>query len=573
MSEPIDAGGAVAPPPEHRRTLRVGIMGNGRRFPAWQAEALRALAEIPQVELALLIVRGDATPRRSRLAVLRDRRHLLWTLFNKGYIERRSQASRSTDMTVELASVPELRCRTHPVGRYRERFDDADMAVIADHRLDVILRFGFGILTGDILSCARYGVWSFHHGDERRFRGQPPAFWEMMEGEPVVGVILQRLTERLDGGTVLHRGCLKVTGHSYRRTRDDAFFGGSDFPSIVVRQILNDDTAAVSAAPSVTDAPVRRSPTNLAMLRFLARQAAAFVTSQVSGVARSAKWSVGIADTPIWSLLAEPLPAVTWMAEQGRSRYLADPFPDPTGRSDMVLVEDYDYDTHRGVISAVDMTGNERPRTVLDAGVHALYPYLFHHDGAIYCMPETYQAEQVRLYRAVSFPDRWELVATPLTGIRALDPTAIQFEDRWWLFCSLEGAYRNIKLHVFHAAEPCGPWLPHALNPVKTDVRSSRPAGTPFIHDGHLYRPSQDGSVSYGGGVTINRIDELTPQRFAETTVARIAPPDTGPYRQGIHTISAHGDRTVVDGRRDLLIPAGFRREMSGRLRRLLPGR
>jgi hypothetical protein len=560
--------------PDQDRTILIGVMCNGRRFPAWQADALRALLEIPQAEMALLMVRDEsAAPGRSKLSRLMDRRHLLWTLYNKGYIERRSRASRAVDMSNELATVPGLRCRTIPVGKYGERFDDRDVAAIRDYNLDLILRFSFGILKGEILACARYGVWSFHHGDERRFRGQPPGFWEMMEGEPVVGVILQRLTERLDAGTVLHRGYFKVTRHSYRRTRDDALFGAFDFPSIVVRQILNDDIRPVTAAASVTDAPVRRSPANGTMVRFLFRQAAAFVRSQFNGVTRSAKWSVGITDAPISSFLTGHTPAIRWVPEQGRSRYLADPFPDPTGNGNVVLVEDYDYTTHRGVISALDIEGDVRARVVLDTGVHASYPFLFQHNGIIYCMPETFQAEEVRLYRAVRFPDEWELVATPLTGLGALDPTVVEFEGRWWLFCTIEGAHANSKLYAFHASEPAGAWVPHALNPVKTDVRSSRPGGTPFVHDGALYRPAQDGSVSYGGGVTISRVDELTPERFSESIVAHLAPPVTGPYRDGIHTVSAHGDRTIVDGRRDVLIPAAFRRELSSRLKRLRPGR
>ncbi len=43
-----------------------------------------------------------------------------------------------------------------------------------------------------------------------------------------------------------------------------------------------------------------------------------------------------------------------------------------------------------------------------------------------------------------------------------------------------------------------GPWEPHRRNPVKCDVRGSRPAGTPFVHGGELYRPAQDGSKRYG---------------------------------------------------------------------------
>lgn len=34
---------------------------------------------------------------------------------------------------------------------------------------------------------------SYHHGDMRRYRGQPPGFWELYNGEREIGVTVQRL--------------------------------------------------------------------------------------------------------------------------------------------------------------------------------------------------------------------------------------------------------------------------------------------------------------------------------------------------------------------------------------------
>lgn len=549
-------------------------MCNGTRFPTWQAEAIKHLAALaPRVEVALLIVPAAGTRRSGRMStLLRDPSHLIWNLYNKGYIERRSHASRPVDLSEALTDVPQLAVRTEPVGRYGERFTEDDLETIRTAQLDVLIRFGFGILKGGILEAANHGVWSFHHGDERVFRGQPPGFWEMATGEPVMGTILQRITERLDGGTVLHRGLFRVTRHSYRRTRDDAFLGSADFVSTAVKRLLAGDDSVVSGDPSRTDAPLRRSPGNWIMTRFLTRQAINFVLSQWRGLTRAAIWSVGVADVPIASFLDSRMPSIRWAPEQGRGRYLADPFPDPTGGSGVALVEDYRHEDHRGLISAVDFDGDMSARVVLDTGVHASYPYLVEDRGTIFCVPETYQAAELRLYRAVNFPEEWELDSILLEDVAALDPTVFRHEGRWWLFCSVEGRHANTKLHVFHARDLRGPWEPHALNPVKTNISSSRPGGTPFVHDGSLYRPAQDGSSSYGGGVTINRVDLLTPDDFAEVEVTRIAPPAKGRYRDGIHTLAAHGRQTIVDGRRDTFVLASFTRELKGRLSRFRRG-
>ncbi len=556
-----------------RGRFRIAVMCNGRTLPAWQARTLTLLQEIPEVEISLLII-PDVSNSSSKLRkMLGDPKHLLWNLYNKVYIQRRSAASRPVDLSSELGQVRELRCRTLPVGRFGERLTDDDIATIGNLDLDVVIRFAFGILKGPILDVARYGVWSFHHGDERDYRGQPPGFWEMVDGQSTLGTILQRITERLDGGTVLHRGRFRVTSHSYRRTRDEAFMGAVEFPAIAVRRILSGDTSTVTAPPSQTDSPLRRSPGNALMVRFLLRQMGAFFRSQWNGLARASKWTIGVIDQPISDLIEASPDRIDWVKERGAGRYLADPFPDPSGKTGYVLVEDYDHSTHRGVISAVDLAGDGTVRVVIDAGVHASYPFLFENEGWMYCVPETFQAEETRLYRTKSFPDNWELVATILPKMRILDPTIFEHQNRWWLLCTMDGAGANTKLYAFHAEAPLGPWEPHLLNPIKTDISSSRPGGVPFVHNGDLYRPAQDSSDSYGGAVTINRVDLLTPIAFVEEEVRRIRPPASGKYPAGIHTLSGVGAITVVDGRRDLFVFSSFRRELAGRIRHLIPGK
>ena len=52
---------------------------------------------------------------------------------------------------------------------------------------------------------ARYGIWSYHHGDSYVHRGSTPGFWEVMSDKEVSGSMLQVLTEDLDNGRVLYR--------------------------------------------------------------------------------------------------------------------------------------------------------------------------------------------------------------------------------------------------------------------------------------------------------------------------------------------------------------------------------
>ena len=123
-------------------------------------------------------------------------------------------------------------------------------------------------------------------------------------------------------------------------------------------------------------------------------------------------------------------------------------------------------------------------------------------------------------------------------------------QSRWWLLATRASDCENAKLHGWYAEALEGPWRAHPLNPLKTDVRSARPAGRPFVKDGLLYRPAQDCSQSYGGAIVVNRLT-LGPTTFTEEPVARLAPDPHGSHPHGLHTVNISGRDLIVDGRRD----------------------
>jgi len=436
------------------------------------------------------------------------------------------------------------------------------------------MRFGFGIIRGPILDVPRYGIWSYHHGDLDKYRGIPPGFWEIYHADPVSGVTLQRLTERLAAGVVLHRGHFKIIDKSYLQSVDNALMASTDFPVRVVRDIVSGAGRYVDGAASRTKAPILQAPRNTEMIRFVAGMMLSRLKDVYGWLFKHAQWSVGVIDQPIHAFLADDFkPKIRWLAEPPRDRFFADPFAVADDAGLTLLVEEYDFNVGKGRLSAMECRdGKEKTElaTVMDMPVHLSYPYTFAHNGHIYCVPEMAQANRVELFRAVAFPLQWERVATLLENFSALDATVFQHHALWWIFCARAHQNRWIKLYAFHAEDLTGPWQPHAGNPLKTDIRSSRPAGTPFVHEGKLYRPAQDCSRVYGGAVAINHVSRLTPTEFEET-VCRVFTIDTSePYSAGCHTLSAAGARTAIDGKRLIFQPSEFGREATAILRRIV---
>ncbi|HJY77960.1 MAG TPA: hypothetical protein VKE95_15095, partial [Burkholderiales bacterium] len=189
------------------------------------------------------------------------------------------------------------------------------------------------------------------------------------------------------------------------------------------------------------------------------------------------------------------------------------------------------------------------PVRVLERDYHLSYPFLLEHDGSLYMIPESAQNRSVELYRCVDFPSRWRLEQVLLEGVRCVDATLHRAGDRWWMFANGavgESDYFDDELHLFHAEHPAGDWKPHRLNPVKSDPRGARPAGRLYHHGNVLYRPAQICVPRYGAGLSINRVQRLTPQDYAERQVQRILPAE----KDGIlclHTVNRAGALTVVD--------------------------
>lgn len=235
-----------------------------------------------------------------------------------------------------------------------------------------------------------------------------------------------------------------------------------------------------------------------------------------------------------------------------KDRDWADPFVlEKSGRY-FVFFEELPYAAGKAHISMLELKpdgSRSEPVKVLERDYHLSYPFLLQHDGELYMVPESARNNTVELWRCVDFPTGWRLEKVLLDGVRCVDATLHQSSGRWWMFCNAApGGSRAFddELHLYYADRLLGEWKPHPRNPVKSDVRSARPAGQVYWRNGALYRPAQICVPRYGAGLSINRILRLTPRDYAERQVQRILPAESRGVL-GLHTVNRAGYLTVVD--------------------------
>ena len=66
----------------------------------------------------------------------------------------------------------------------------------------------------------------------------------------------------------------------------------------------------------------------------------------------------------------------------------------------------------------------------------------------------------------------------------------------------------------------------------------------------------------------MNEVTILTPERFEERPVGFVQPWPASPNQGGLHTLSAVGSRTLIDGNRLHLVPGALRFNIESKLPR-----
>ena len=224
---------------------------------------------------------------------------------------------------------------------------------------------------------------------------------------------------------------------------------------------------------------------------------------------------------------------------------VADPFMVQENGTWYMFFEVFNAATDQGEIAlATSQNGSSwtYQRVVLDEPYHLSYPYVFEWQGEWYMLPETYQKNEARLYRADDFPYRWSYVGTLIEG-QYVDSSLLHYEDRWWLFTA---PYKDNdhRLRLFFADDLLGPWTEHPSSPiVDWDPHIARPGGRMVAYEDRIIRYAQDSYPRYGIQVYAFEISELTPTTYREKRIGNapvLAPTGRGWNARNMHQIDPH---------------------------------
>jgi len=427
------------------------------------------------------------------------------------------------------------------------RYSSNDLQEIKKQNLDLLIRGGSGILKGEILNVCPEGIISFHHGDNDVNRGGPPAFWEVYQREDCTGFIIQILNEELDGGKVVFKGNIP-TSFFYILNKVRLYRKANIFMHKILEDMFtNKEARTYKKLPY--DKPLYKLPNLRQQIRYLSMTLFYILKKIFRKVLKKRiTWNVAYQFTDSWREVSFRKSKIIKNPTNG---FIADPFLFKFKNKNFCFVEQYDFKTQKGHISVYEINDLEDKYigTVLKDNFHFSYPYIFENNEEIYMCPETSEMKDIRLYRCLDFPLKWELEKTLIKDVSAVDSNIFEFNEKWWMLTNIDSSDSGehcSELHLFYSSDLRANWKPHPLNPIIFDSKTARNGGM-ILENGELFRVYQrQGWDNYGEGFGVAKITNINEHEYSEERLFEVG---AGAFDKavGTHTFNSINGLVATD--------------------------
>lgn len=543
-----------------KTAIHVGLMLDSFLVPRWFFYVLKNLQNSNNIKIKLIVINGTKILNNSNLIskFIRNHNYFLYKFYMKfenAFFQSESNPLDMVDVTDLLQDIPSITVVPKQT-KFSDRLDENDVLKIKNYNLDVLFRFGFRIIRGSILSAAKFGIWSYHHGDILSNRGGPAGFWEVLQNQSITGSTLQILNEDLDGGTILYKSYSNTDNHSVNRNRVNYYWKSADFIERKLNELylygeknFFDTIKKFNEDLNFYDNKLYSIPTNKEMFKLMTKHFIKLLKSKFHSWFYFDQWilmfDIGDKVSKSFWRYKEMIPP--------KDRFWADPQIIYLNEKYYVFFEEYFYKQKKGHISLIifDKNGNfSQSKKILEQPYHLSYPFVFQYAGDFYLIPETYSKETIEVYKCDVFPYKWHFHKILIDNICAVDSTIFYYGDKWWLFAGVSSnkfSSPSEELCLFFSDDPInGKWKPHPHNPVVSDVRKARPAGKIFELNGNIYRPSQNCSINYGHGVIFNKIITLNEYDYHEVEVQSLES-NWNTELNGFHTFNYCDGLSIID--------------------------
>lgn len=233
----------------------------------------------------------------------------------------------------------------------------------------------------------------------------------------------------------------------------------------------------------------------------------------------------------------------------------ADPFLFKHNGTNFLFAELYDKRKSKGVLAYAKLHGMHcgRFRVCIEEDCHLSYPCVFQRENQIFMIPETKENGRVTIYKAISFPEKWEKYKE-ICFLPCVDTTPFVLNDEYYYFTTIASdKTSDDNLHSIREKDG-------SIRKLLSNNLCSRSAGSVILSGDIMIRPSQD-DTTYGDAVVFNKVKSFD-DNYSETVFRRILPPGNSTNNtefcvtvegygngkfDGLHTYNVNEDYEVID--------------------------
>jgi hypothetical protein len=440
-------------------------------------------------------------------------------------------------------------------------FQKEDIDEIRRYSPDMILKFGFGFLTGQILKIPEFGVWSYSMDNFDTDRTGITGYYEVVKNDPVTKSELVILSKCGTKNLIISNAWESTCSYSIHLNRDKLFRRSSLFTLRVIKGIHKHGKNHLEGLGKKHEKDICDETLKLTAPSF-SSSVRNFAAALMILLSKSIK-KIFFSDPFNWILLFKKDDTKDFINNSyssfnklhpSKDKFWADPFVISRDNKYFVFIEEFIYAKNKGHISVLELDkqgGLLSVHKLIDKPYHMSYPFVFESVDEYYMIPESGGNRTIDLYKCIDFPGNWIFVKSIMKDVNAVDTTVFNYNSKWWLFTVIDEINSSLdgspELFLFFTDNIIsGNWISHPLNPIVSDIRNSRPAGKVFIHEGKIYRPSQDCAGRYGKAFNINQILTLTETEYEEVPIKKVEP-DWDKSLKGTHTFNFDADFTVID--------------------------
>lgn len=213
---------------------------------------------------------------------------------------------------------------------------------------------------------------------------------------------------------------------------------------------------------------------------------------------KTEKWTLAYRKKHGFDNISEPYIKI----KGDKNGWYADPFLFEHNGTTYLFAEYFSYLTVKGsIVYSIfnkDTFSFSEPKEIISEDFHMSYPNVFTDGSEIYMLPETAEAHQLILYKAVSFPDKWEKYKIIAEDAEYVDTTLVS--DFCGQSCAVTYKLKDAVPEKFLLIDLKTGQIVRDLTDLRA-LETARPAGKLCRVNGKTVLPTQDCSETYGGAI------------------------------------------------------------------------